>query len=153
MSHFSLRYEKVANSTIIKYWHTACRSHTVSGCGLASFPGSCAWAEKKEPGTLFLHAEFPPPRIFGNFNKICFFKLTYAIYAVWRCLPLTMYAHCGRGQRSDEGSKLFSYTDYPYIHPFHPNTITCEVPIHWLLRFSSAAHIDFVSEFVPGPIL
>ena len=27
---------------------------------LASFPGSCAWAEKKEPGThCFVHAQFP----------------------------------------------------------------------------------------------
>ena len=40
---------------------------------LASFPGSCAWVEKKEPGTHCLRM-LSSPRIsgnFGNFRKTC----------------------------------------------------------------------------------
>ena len=50
---------------------------------LASFPGSSALAERKEPGTDCLHM-LSFPRISGNleiFRKICSVMLTSAKYA------------------------------------------------------------------------
>ena len=50
---------------------------------LALFPGSSAWAERKEPGTHCLHM-LSFPRISGNleiFRKICSVTLTSARYA------------------------------------------------------------------------
>ena len=52
-----------------------CASYYVplSWCTLASFPGSCAWVEKKEPSTHGL-CMLSSPRIsgnFGNFRKAC----------------------------------------------------------------------------------
>ena len=56
------------------------RLFCVSGYYLASFPGSCAWAEKKEPGTHCLRM-LSPPRISGNLEiscKTCSVTLTSA---------------------------------------------------------------------------
>ena len=50
---------------------------------VASFPGSSAWAEKKETGTHCLRM-LSSPRISGNseiFRKICSVTLTSARYA------------------------------------------------------------------------
>ena len=50
---------------------------------LASFPGSSAWAEEKEPGTHCLRM-LSSPRISGNleiFRKICSITLTSVRYA------------------------------------------------------------------------
>ena len=50
---------------------------------LASFPGSSAWAGKKEPGTHCLRM-LSSPRISGNLEisrKICSVTLTSAAYA------------------------------------------------------------------------
>ena len=49
---------------------------------IASFPGSSAWAEKKEPGTHCLRM-LSSPRISGNleiFRKICSVTLTSTRY-------------------------------------------------------------------------
>ena len=43
-------------------WHSAI---TATVCVLASFPGSSAWAERKEPGTHCLRM-LSSPRISGN---------------------------------------------------------------------------------------
>ena len=55
---------------------------------LALFPGSSAWAEKKEPGTHCLRM-LSSPRISGNleiFRKICSVTLTSARYADFSCI-------------------------------------------------------------------
>ena len=55
---------------------------------LASFPGSSAWAERKEPGTHSLRM-LSSPRISGNleiFCKICSVTLTSARYADFSCI-------------------------------------------------------------------
>jgi len=49
---------------------------------LASFPGTRAGEEEREPGTLFAHAQFPQDFWeFGNFCKICSVTPTSARYA------------------------------------------------------------------------
>ena len=68
--------------------HTYC-THTYSSAHtLASFPGSSAWAERKEPGTHCLRM-LSSPRISGNleiFRKICSVTLTSARYADFSCI-------------------------------------------------------------------
>ena len=86
---------------------------------LASFPGSSAWAERKEPGTHCLRM-LSSPRISGNlefFRKICSVTLTsarYADFARKRCLSLTMLC-----VGDDEGTiKVFSSLLAGIVHAF-----------------------------------
>ena len=90
---------------------------------LASFPGSCAWAERKEPGThCFVHAQFPQEswEFVNSIKSVCYTNLckTCCLFPPERCLPLTTL--CRRWRRSDKGNKLFAYRKYACVRPFLP---------------------------------
>ena len=57
-------------SSVCSFWNKKCHIQTpnslkAANCDLASFPGSHAWAEKKQPGTHCLRM-LSSPRISGN---------------------------------------------------------------------------------------
>ena len=91
---------------------------SVTGGALASFPGSSAWAEKKEPGTHCLRM-FSSPRISGNleiFRKICSVTLTSARYADFSLRSLSLTTLC---VDDDEGAtKVLSSSLAGIVHVF-----------------------------------
>ena len=104
-------------------WYSTARL----GSPLASFPGSCAWAEKKEPGTHCLRL-LSSPRIsgnLGNFRKTCPLHKPPRDMPTFhaREMPSTHYALGGRWRRSDRGNKLFAYRNYPCVRAFQLNAM------------------------------
>ena len=86
--------------TIHYYYNAILGSRSRHRGDLASFPGSCAWAEKKEPGTHCLHMLIFP-RIsgnLGNFRKTCPLHNPPRDMPTFhaREMPATHYALCGR---------------------------------------------------------
>ena len=77
----NLSYDGSMKNQTAKRWHWWV-ARFASSKYIASFPGSSVWAEKKEPGTQFTHAQFPQDFWeFGNFRKICSVTPTSARYA------------------------------------------------------------------------
>ena len=97
---------------------------------LTLFPGSRAWAEKKEPGTHCLRM-LSFPRISGNLEisrKTCSVTLTWARHTDFSRIKdaATDYALCERWRGSDEGTRLFASRNCPPVRPLQLNASACD---------------------------
>ena len=67
-------------------WEPIIVYSSISFLWISLVPGSCAWAEKNEPGTHCLHMLSSPRTSGGNFRKICSVTLTSARNADFSCM-------------------------------------------------------------------